>query len=811
MQLATIRERLEGLLVKRGRPGPFARSWGLEQEPVELSADALSALLKRLVPSDGSARSSLPGAALRPFVDAAVHELGANLERVAKLAESREHPPFAYVTWLWQVSEALRRIDVDGSIPAPPAAASPKPGPAATTEKASLASLVPLSPAQLLPPLPCGARLRGLAIDPLLEIAGRETEQLGRRRRLYEAARRLLLETAAATPLPDSAVQARVAAITARVRDINAWQSRGVAPDVELSHQIRRAVQRRDAGALTPLLSALHGVASTAHFEPELRRQLGAARSSLRAHLGFEEPPIELAQSSRDVFGETAALAVERACERARRELEAPRNSEAELVQAGACVDGCFELGRSVAPVRVLETQQRMAEVRFPTQTLVLRAARDPNDLPSALIGDPRLVLYELASNSLLARRYLAQRKTPRVRVPRFSEARYYLLDGSGSMSGRRARMRDAIVISELGAMIRHLEVGEAVARPIVYYRYFTKAAEALARASTIEEAVACIEALLVRKSRGETDIETALIASFAELGQARERDPTLERAQVVLVTDGMARVDLTRVWHAREQLGALPVQVSVIALGCENPALKELAAWQRARGEGVFYHYLSDETLYGMMRITTGTRKLPSARLVPPAKPKPEPKPSVVEAHESAEVAPAAARAEVEPWATLEQLVDELGVLRTPPDLDELERAQFLEGAYEELELSLGNARPEAERAHVEAQKRDSRSLSLRFERWFPDPARFAKAKAAPPPAELLEILEVLLLTVAELVEYLEGSPLARRVNAIEILERLLLEAGVSPWAYCRALPFSSPTAQSALVRTRTTAALKQ
>ena len=800
MQLAAIRARLEGLLVKRGSPGPFARLWGLEQEPVELSSDALSELLKRLVPSEGSSRAPLSAAALRPSLDAAIHELEANLERVAKLAETRSHPPFSYITWLWQVSEALRRIEVDGAIATSPAAASQTPGRAPSTEPTTLASLVPVSPEQLLPPLPRGARLRGFAIDPLLDLAGRETELLGRRRRLYEAARRLLLETAADTPLPDAAVQARVAAITGRVREINAWQSRGVAPDVELSYQFRRAVQHRDSHAVNTLLTALQGVTSTAHFDAARRRQIGAARAALRAHLGLEKPSIELSQLRRDVFGESAAQAVERGCERARRELDAPRNSEAELVQAGACVDGCFELGRSVAPVRVLETQQRMAEVAFPTQTMVLRAARGANDLPSALIGDPRLVLYELASNSLLARRYLAQRKTPRVSVPRFSEARYYLLDGSGSMSGRRARMRDAIVISELGAMIRHLEVGEAAARPIVYYRYFTKATEPLTRASTSDEAQACIEALLVRKSRGETDIESALIDCFAELGQARERDPNLKRAQLVLVTDGMAAVNLARVWQAREQLAALPVQVSVIALGCENPALKALAAWQRARGESVFYHYLSDETLYGMLRVT--------GRIVkqqPVPSPQSKPQSEVHDTHASAATTPAAP----ELWTTLEQLVDELCVLRNPPDLDELERAQFLEEAYEELELSLGNARPEAERAHAEAQKRDYRSLGLRFERWFPDPATSAKG-AVLPPKELLEVIEVVLLTVAELVEYLEGSKLSRRVNAIEILERLLLEAGVSPWAYCRALPFASPAARGALLRTRTAAAAK-
>ncbi|MEO7034205.1 MAG: vWA domain-containing protein [Polyangiaceae bacterium] len=806
MRLDAIRERLEGLLVKRGRPGPFSRSWSLIQEPVELRADELSALLKRLSPTEGSVYRELRGTELRPFVDMACHELDANIERVAELAESREYPPFAHITWLWKVSEALQRISADFLTPRAPSLA-----PRAQDEEVSPPPTAPLrvAPEPLLPPLPSGPRLRGFAIDPLLDLAGRETQLLGRRRRLYEAARRVLLETAADTPLPGSAVQARVAAITARVREINQWQSRGVAPDIDLSHQIRRAVQRRDAAVVTTLLSVLQELAGTAQLDPELRHRIGVARASIRKHLGADKKPVELSRLRTDTFGETAGRAVERGCDRARHEIEAPRIAEVELVQAGSCVDGCFELGRSIAPVRVIEEQRRMAEVAFPTQTMVFRQARNPNDLPSALIGDPRLVLYELASSSLLARRYLAQPKAPRASVPRYSEARYYLIDGSGSMSGRRARMRDAILISELATMIRHLEVGEATARPVVYYRYFTKTAEPLVKASTIEEASTCIEALLVRKSRGETDIETALVASFAEIRQERERDPNLKRAQLVLISDGIAQVNLTRVWQAREKLGAMPVQVSVIALGCENPALKALAAWQRARGEGVFYHYLSDETLYGMVRDVRVAQS--STQLKHTASP-PEPtRASAVEMHSTSEETTSTSGANAELWTTLEQLVDELCLLSTPPDLDELERAQFLEGAYEELELSLENGQLEAERARCDAQKRDYRSLALRFDRWFPEPTTLASGRPAmPPPEELLQVIEVVLLTVAELVEYLEGSPLARSVDAIEILERLLLEAGVSPWAYSRALPFTSPAGLSALARTRVSAATK-
>ena len=84
--------------------------------------------------------------------------------------------------------------------------------------------------------------------------------------------------------------------------------------------------------------------------------------------------------------------------------------------------------------------------------------------------------------------------------------------------------MRDAILLAELSSMIGHLETGSATARPVVYYRYFTKRAESAVKAATIEEALACIEAVLVRKSRGETDIESALIESFAQIAVELDR-----------------------------------------------------------------------------------------------------------------------------------------------------------------------------------------------------------------------------------------------------------------------------------------------
>jgi len=95
-------------------------------------------------------------------------------------------------------------------------------------------------------------------------------------------------------------------------------------------------------------------------------------------------------------------------------------------------------------------------------------------------------------------------------------------------------------------------------------------------------------------------------------------------------------------------------------------------------------------------------------------------------------------------------------------------------------------------------------RALRVRFDRWFPELENVPASPDESPPSELLTVIEVVLTTVAELIGYLDGQPLQRRVDAIEILERLLLEAGVSPWAYCRALSHATAPARVAVDRLR-------
>ncbi len=72
-------------------------------------------------------------------------------------------------------------------------------------------------------------------------------------------------------------------------------------------------------------------------------------------------------------------------------------------------------------------------------------------------------------------------------------------------------------------------------------------------------------------------DIQRALVASLEEAATARELDRDLS-SEIILVTDGEAAVDEAGViLAARARTAGLPIGVSVIALGQENPALRDL------------------------------------------------------------------------------------------------------------------------------------------------------------------------------------------------------------------------------------------
>src|SRR5260221_14478016 len=120
MPLDSIQRELDALFAPRQSAGFFARLWGLTQEPAEVQAEALAALLKQLTPPAGSEQAPLRGRALEPYFDAACRELEANLHAIRELCDARPHPPFAYITWLWRVSQVLQSLRQDGWLEALP-------------------------------------------------------------------------------------------------------------------------------------------------------------------------------------------------------------------------------------------------------------------------------------------------------------------------------------------------------------------------------------------------------------------------------------------------------------------------------------------------------------------------------------------------------------------------------------------------------------------------------------------------------------------------------------------------------------------
>jgi hypothetical protein len=219
---------------------------------------------------------------------------------------------------------------------------------------------------------------------------------------------------------------------------------------------------------------------------------------------------------------------------------------------------------------------------------------------------------------------------------------------------------------------------------------------------------------------------------------------------------------------EARARLGELPIGVSIIALGEENPALRALAAKQRARGERVFYHYLSDAEL---------ERLIAGQALGPP-----------IHAPAGREDIPAA----------LSELVDEIEAYTRSRDDLGATHADDLQAALDELGLSLEKDFTEGERALYEVRARDERTLIRRFERWFPAPIAALdgeKGLFEPPSTDVGDLtnVECLLASVTEVVELVGGDDLERRASAIDVFERVLLDAGVTPWRYaelCRRYP---------------------
>lgn len=621
------------------------------------------------------------------------------------------------------------------------------------------------------------------AIDRVMDAARDETDNLERRRRLLEGARRLLLDASAALPTDGEGRVAREQAIARGIILVDRAEAAGLSARVGLAHQAKLALRRGDRERLHAALLALDGFARGRGDDNRLPL-LDRALESLARGATPADPRLQRERGLEKQLGARVLTAVKGSLDRGRQRYESEKQSpeaDGELVKlaldylapgsdeplghALASVDGCFEVGAALSPARVVELERHARLVPYPTRELLLDRARGPEDLQSAVLADPRSLLLDLAAGKLLTRRYVEHSARPVARKRLVGEARVYLLDASTSMldgapEGVRARVRDAILLAELATTLRRLEEPGREVRLSLHYRWFTKRLGPIHAVRTSGEALAALGEVMSTVRKGGTDIEAALLSSFELIREAKDREPELARASIVLVTDGEAPVDAARVLEARERVGDVAIAVSVIALGEENPVLRELVARQRARGERVFYRHAGDPELAAICRGELGDFGL----FAPP------------EGGESI----ATLRDQ------LEHTLDELA------SIERGDRQSVRRAAVESATLS-----PSGRRALEEAATRDLRSLDKRLDRWFPEPEPAgAQSGEAPlesagvtqlPAAEQrdLDAMHIVLATVVEIVGELGAEPAARAADALDLLERLLADARLTPARY--------------------------
>ncbi len=797
-RLGAIGERLERvvrgpdaiesqLLFRVARPLLAIAKWR-----ASIDANALETLIAALRADE---TTSDPAGA-KAKLGAAIDELERNVLAVERVAIVKRRAPVAHAFWLRRVFGVLEIAEAAIEL-----ALEKRPDEALARVVARTDS------SALLPPLilqrdgrapldqhpdvddPRLVDLELAAIDHLMAAARAETLVLGRKRRLLVAARQRLLEASAALPLVREGVRERTGYIAREITRIDRLEAAGVDVSVSLVHQARQALARRDPARLHAALSALDASALSAG-DHDVSRRTSSALTRIWSGGASGAATASLDRSAIELLG-GAAAAVKAAVDAARgdalsrlglggvpSEREAaeafldylPDHSDRAILRAAVAADGLFEVGGALAPVRLAEERRILRMVRHPTQDLVLMPAEDVNDVRDAVIGDPRSILLDLATGRLFARRFVREEVERRTRVVMRGEVRVYVLDGSGSMVGPRARVRDAILVAELSTLTRRLEEpGDT--RCTLFYRYFDEALGIVSRIDSVVGARDAIRDVVSTQREGGTDIQLALLGSLAQIAEARAQGPDLARAQIVLVTDGEANVDEESIIAARDALAGLPIGVSVIALGMENPALRGLVSRQRAKGEAAFYHFLDDEEL---REITEGALAGDLA-LHPPDR--------WTELGRDPQELARALDDEVA------GLLDELESIDRTRDVAALERLEEEAQARREVGLTDDHGDGDGERARHEALRKDRVALAARYARWFPE------APTAPSPEQLprpgtkerddVDAVCCALASVAEVVVLLGGSPIARQADAIELLERLLPDAALTPARY--------------------------
>jgi hypothetical protein len=739
---------------------------------------------------------------LEGALEAAKAELESNVSSVERACVVNEQPMVTSGAWLRRIYEVLVRAER-----------------AVVADEKARAMVASLDTARLLPPLtvravphtpndasdtPTARRLIELelaSVDRLIDAAEEEQDLLGRKRRLFEAARRVLLDASVALPLDEHGCAGRLDHLARKIARIDRLEAAGVATDASLAHQLRQAISRGERDRAYATLCALNGAAvergdeSMLDLTSRAMRTVGGLGGSISAADSLD-------RSAREMFGVDIDALTKKTYAAARKKYahlaqsrdlqtrdlahQAARYFHDEgataLTSAAIAVDGCFDVGGAMLPIRIIEHETVVRAVRYPTKDLALLPAT-LDDMGDAVIEDPRTLVLDLAAGRLLARRYIAEETRDKPKIVLRGEVRAYVLDGSGSMTGPRARMRDAIVASELLTLRGRLQQHAKLAHVVLFYRYFTDKVEASHRVDSVPAIDVALGEVLGTLRTGGTDIEGALVQTMSDIAKAQVTDPDLSRAQIVLVTDGQAAVDEARLSVARETIRALPIALSVIALGEQNDALRAIVKKQRANGEHAFYHFIADDAL---TRISAGEIDAAGAVHPPPVS--------------ADRMTPEALASEIG------ELAEEIAACGRKREVEALESLD--DGTRARQEVGLGPSDlSESETARARALYHDRAALERQFERWFPPASQGTTPELEGMEADDVEAATVLLATVAEMLDVVGGSDLARMADAIDLLDRLLPDARLTPARYHAVIAEHSPKLAAPIAAVRAAA----
>lgn len=579
-----------------------------------------------------------------------------------------------------------------------------------------------------------------MSVDSLCREAAEEGDLLSRREGLLRAAQRILLDAAAAVEGGEPTLGRGYEAVCEELRQLQRM-ARVVDPVVSVDHQIREAAKRGDRRILRGASAA------RAYLRAEERHDDAAMKiaAELSSASDVGEMPPRVNEAIEVGYGEARVRldeAINAAPPLQRFRLQAHAadlrsTAEAGLLRMTLDASADFDVGVSLEQEAREVVDDLREVVSYPTATLTLSPVDEVAGVKDAIIEDPRLLLYHLASRRLLQRRFIRNGKRRRRVGSVRASVRFYLLDGSSSMRGARGRMRDALFVAELASLVARLERPEGRIRSLLYYRYFDSTTEVTRRVATVDEALTTIRSIFAAQRSGGTDIQSALLESLSLIEEQRHNDVELSRAQLVLVTDGQADVDPELLREAQARLD-VPVRVSVIALGAESPALRRFAAEQRNAGLEVVYHHVDDE---GLLKKGSIEGELP----------------------------PDFGLSSVAALSEREGPHDDGGEL------------EFLVEALEELGLD-EEALTLSRQRTLELQRAGRAVLTRRFDELFPPAAAMTEAVGFEEDAvSALHLLSV----VAEVLDCTPATGWRMQSDAVAIMERLLREHGMSKARY--------------------------